>query len=158
MLVIGLSVGSATFPSTRTQTTRLLSTMTVALTQVIIVGQTVTKNITITQTQSNVLPAEFLCSPVYFHQYYFDGTAPPNVPVIFTRQNSTVAICVRYYYYNSASTETFNTTSVLNVGIVGTTREFYLQSESLDTTTSVQVKLRCQCISQQVDFSVALLI
>lgn len=128
MLVIGMALGSIIFPMTKTETMRQLNTITATQTLISIVDETGTRNITVTQTQSNLLSAEFLCSPIYFHEYFYDGTAPPNMPVIFARQNTTVAVCVQFYYYNSAIPETFNTASLLNAGILGTTTSTSNQS------------------------------
>ena len=107
MLVIGVAIGSVAFPMTKTETMTQLSNVTATQTLVRNVSQTVT------QTQLDIIP----CTSVYPN-----GTAPPDMPVIFARQNSTVFVCVKYYYYNATSPETFNT-SLLSAGIFGATYE-----------------------------------
>jgi hypothetical protein len=50
-----------------------------------------------------------------------NGITPPDTPIIFARGNSTAYVCVRFYYYNSTSTKTFNTTELFWVGLGATT-------------------------------------
>ena len=108
-LVVGTAIGSVAFPMTQTLTTTEQFTLVSTQTVVSLVGETLTRNVTLTQTQENLAVP---CSSLYP-----DGTAPPNAPLIFARQDSTVSICVRYFYYNFTSPVTFNTTALLTVGI-----------------------------------------
>ncbi len=100
MLVIGVALGSVAFPMLKTETTTQESNVTATQTLVSIVEHT------LTQTQHDIIP----CT-----SDYPNGTAPPEVPVLFAGQNSTLTMCVRFYYYNSSNSETFNTTSLLDV-------------------------------------------
>ena len=96
MLVIGVAIGSLVSPITRTQTTRQFTTLTASQTLVSMLVQTVTKDVTVTETLGTIP-----CSSVYP-----DGLGAPDAgiqrqPAIVARQNSTALVCVRYYYYDS---------------------------------------------------------
>lgn len=51
---------------------------------------------------------------------YYNGTAPLNVPAVYSSQHSSISICARLYYYNSRS-ESFNASSVVTAGVGGIT-------------------------------------
>ena len=53
-------------------------------------------------------------------QQFANGISLFSAPKVFAPQNSSVMICTRLYYYNYTSTKSFNTSSLLNVGVGNT--------------------------------------
>jgi hypothetical protein len=96
-----------------------------------ITQQTTTTTFYSTAT-SNTSESRLRCTSVYPN-----GITPPDVPVIFAQRNSTVYLCVRFYYYNSTATETFNTASLFGVGLVETTPNETAYPPALDFNVTV---------------------
>lgn len=76
--------------------------------------QATTQTVTDTTTQYSTITstAQNPCS-----WQFASGATPFNAPKIFAIQNSSIMICTRLYYYNSTSSKSFNTSSLLNVGV-----------------------------------------
>ena len=121
-LVLGTVLGSVAVPVTRTYDEKQQSPVTTTLTTA-----------SHTQEGTNTSLACNVSNPY--------GISPTIAPVLFARQNATVSLCVAYYNYNTALAYTFNTSSLLHVGVYGSSvvttkgnQSFPLQPKTMNFT------------------------